>query len=148
MEKSRRKRTVTERIPPPSATVTTVATAVEEDQDLQRPLKIALKPPTPDVKSAAIFEECLNLETVDCTVKTLLQLNDSVYPRILEDWGRSGEGIQKLWTKYCEDTSVCSILINIMTKLLPHVKDISQDHQTFLLSLINHGMYPDSVILK
>ena len=134
MEKSRRKRTVTERIQPS-------ATVVEEGEDVQRPLKLALKLSVSDVKSAAIFGECLNLETADYVVKTLLQLNDSVYPRILEEWSKAMEGIQKLWSKYSDHTPIRCILINVMTKLLPQVESLSQDQQTFLLSLINHGKY-------
>ena len=141
MEKSRRKRTVTERIPPS-------AVVVEDEEEVQRPLKLALKLSVPDIKSAAIFEECLNLETTEYVVKTLLQLNDSVYPRILEDWKKGLEGIQKLWHKHSDHASICYILINVLMKLLPQIDDLSHDHQTFLLSLINHGMCVNYVILK
>ena len=118
-----------------------VKTSTEKDEEGSQ-LKLVLKLPVTDKKAreVSIFEECLASETADIVLENLLQINDSVYPSILDNWEIVLKAIKELWQKYQSNSTICSVIVNILTKLLPHVTCLSRDHHNFLLSLLNHGM--------
>ena len=118
-----------------------VKTSTEKDEEGSQ-LKLVLKLPITDKKAreVSILEECLASETADIVLENLLQINDSVYPSILDNWEIVLKTIKELWQKYQSNSTVCSVIVNILTKLLPHVTCLSRDHHNFLLSLLNHGM--------
>ena len=118
-----------------------VKTSTEKDEEGSQ-LKLVLKLPITDKKAreVSILEECLASETADIVLENLLQINDSVYPSILDNWEIVLKAIKELWQKYQSNSTICSVIVNILTKLLPHVTCLSRDHHNFLLSLLNHGM--------
>ena len=118
-----------------------VKTSTEKDEEGSQ-LKLVLKLPITDKKAreVSILEECLASETADIVLENLLQINDSVYPSILDNWEIVLKAIKELWQKYQNNSTICSVIVNILTKLLPHVTCLSRDHHNFLLSLLNHGI--------
>lgn len=127
-----------------------VKTSTEKDEEGSQ-LKLVLKLPVTDKKAreVSIFEECLASETADIVLEILLQINDSVYPSILDNWEIVLKAIKELWQKYQSNSTICSVIVNILTKLLPHVTCLSRDHHNFLLSLLNHDSREvQSLVLK
>ena len=85
--------------------------------------------------------DCLQLETEEQVLEGLLLINESVYPRILDDWKQGVVYLRKLWKKHQSNVSVCSVIIHLLSKLLPLVTCSSHasSSEEFLLSLVHHG---------
>lgn len=120
--------------------------AVLEEPDKPReeePLRVVLKyPRTAKRVRGGVLKECLQLETADQVLETLLQINESLYCRILDDWKQSMVWFKKLWKKHRSSVSVCSVIVHLISKLLPlatctpHVSNSEE----FVLSFARHGM--------
>lgn len=109
----------------------------------EEPLCLVLKFPrgSKRVRGGAILKECLQLETEEQVLEGLLQINESVYPRILDDWKQGVAYIRKLWKKHQSSVAVCSVIIHLLSKLLPLITCSSHVSSSieFLLSLVHHG---------
>ena len=134
--KMERKRTSTQR--------STATTADEVDKPREEEsLRTLLKHPRTSKRArGGVLKECLQLETADQVLENLLHVNESVHSRMLEDWKQTFACFKKLWKKYRSSMSVCSVIIHLVSKLLPSVTPISNvtNSEEFILSLVHHGM--------
>ena len=131
-----RKRTASQR--------STATTAEEVDKSREEePLRAVLKHPRTSKRArGGVLKECLQLETADQVLENLLHINESMHTRMLDDWKQTVACLKKLWKKYRSSASVCSVIIHLVSKLLPSVTPTSNvtNSEEFIVSLVHHGI--------
>ena len=106
------------------------------------PLRVVLKLPVSSkrLKASSVFSDCLQLETPEYVLETLLMISDAMHPQLIEDWDKGMAQFKKLWNKYSDNFSIGSVLLKLLSRLLPLVtSSLSRDTQAFLLSLLNNS---------
>lgn len=116
-------------------------TEIIDGKQEEEPLRVVLKLPVASKKvKGSIFSDCMHLETAEYVLETLLMINETTYPQLIEDWDKGMAHLKKLWSKYSNNIAIGSVLLKLLSRLLPLVtSSISRDTQTFLLSLVNNG---------
>lgn len=111
----------------------TVIVEVEERQKQLPPVVLKSKRDKNDV--IFLIQESLSLDDEESVIENLLLIDTSTaVPSFYEVM----ELIKQLWKKYQNKLTVCTIIINLLTKLLPLITNLSHDHQMFVSSLIAH----------
>ena len=130
-----RKRTASQR-------ATGSKTETSDSKQEEEPLRVVLKLPVSSkrIKAASVFADCLQLETAEYVLETLLMIGDAVYPQLVEDWDKGMVQLKKLWNKYSDNFSIGSVLLKLLSRLLPlATSSLSRDTQAFLFSLLNNS---------
>ena len=108
---------------------------LEEEEDLI----LKLKPAKKDLKDPLqLLEEACSAEEEDHVLETLLQLEDSVYSRVLPSLDEALTLIKRIWKSRQNNIEICGVLVNTLCRLLPLVTCLSRDQQHQIVSLIEH----------
>ena len=130
-----RKRTASQR-------ATGSKTETSDSKQEEEPLRVVLKLPVSSkrLKGSSVFSDCLQLETPEYVLEMLLMINDATYPQMIEDWDKEMTQLKKLWNKYSDNVAIGSVLLKLLSRLLPLVtSSLSRDTRAFLLSLLNNS---------
>ena len=112
--------------------------SVQTEETQQERDVLVLKLPSKRERGSSVLRECLTLEDDETIIENLLLINESTFPRILQSLDMTMISLKDLWEKYQTNLPICTIIVNILGKLLPQVTCLSNDHQKFLLSLLSH----------
>lgn len=113
-------------------------TAVESVREQERRVVLKLSVHSDSKNPLLLLEEANNCEEAETVLETLLQIEESVYPRILAALDDVLVLIKRIWQTHRSNIEICSVIVNMLGKLLPLVTCLSHDQQTYLASLIEH----------
>ena len=106
-----------------------------EFEEIQTEKPIILKSKRDKKDVIFLIEESLARDDEDSVIDNLLVVDIAT---VLHSFDEIMDIIKQLWKKYQNKLTICTIIINVLTKLIPLVTNLSKDHQMFILSLITH----------
>lgn len=135
---SSRKRTLSQR---------SKALEIPEKDETEKQLKLVLKPSNARQAetSVSVLRGCIEVPEEGEVVEGLLLTSQLMVP---EEWGEIQELIKQLWHKYESNAVICSVLLNLMMRMIQQQSALPATSQqlylsasflNFVLSIFNNG---------